>query len=109
LHDNVGVLALAGDLRLGVVAAGGNDTLDVQISSTGSGNYDIALYGGYGDDKFTYNLEAVSGTPTFLPSGFALLDGGAGGNMLTHKFADITTDYVARFIKEKKGGGPPTP
>lgn len=107
------VFSVDGNLQVRLDGNGGNDTLQVQVSNDNTstdGDYDVAVFGGSGDDKFTYDLDDNGGTGiTFAPSGFALLDGGAGSNMLSHKFADISTPFVARFLTEKKGGNPHGP
>ena len=48
------------------------------------GNYDIAIMGGVGNDQVTFQVNNNGGTPTFGPTGKAVLDGGLGLDLLTN-------------------------
>src|SRR5262249_1585992 len=67
--------------RLRFEGGSGDDTVKVNLanSPTASFDYDVALFGGSGDNDFTFIVtNPVGGTPTFGPSGSVFLDGNGG-------------------------------
>jgi hypothetical protein len=79
-------LELIGALRLRLAGGLGNDVLTAMVANNAvaTGNYDLAVLGDQGNDQATFQVTNNGGTPTFGPTGKALLDGGLGTDILTN-------------------------
>jgi uncharacterized protein (TIGR03118 family) len=67
--------------RLRFEGGSGDDTLKVNLanSPTASFDYDVALFGGSGDNDITFiGTNPAGGTPTFGPAGAVFIDGNGG-------------------------------
>jgi hypothetical protein len=84
--DKVDALEMIGELRLRIDGGVGNDIILAVLANDGdsTGNYDIAVLGGVGNDQVTFQVNNNGGTPTFGPTGKAVLDGGLGLDLLTN-------------------------
>ena len=57
--------------------------LVVEVWSRSTGDYDVGVLGGQGNDKVNFQLTDI-GIPTFGPTGRVVLDGGLGVDVLTN-------------------------
>lgn len=94
------VLELTGTLRARVLGGAGNDFVGLQMQNNdaSAGRYDLALFGELGNDRGFFELEKNLGTPTIVPSGKVLLDGGLGRDTLeNHSPADAKAVLFEKF------------
>ena len=86
-------LEILGALRMRIDGGLGNDVLTAMLANnaTTTGNYDLAVLGGQGDDLVTFQVSIGAGAPTFGPTGKALLDGGLGKDILTNNSKPLST------------------
>jgi hypothetical protein len=77
---------LLGAVRVRMDGGLGNDILTCLLANEvdTTGEYDVALRGGAGNDAMSFNVVNNGGTPTFGPTGKAALDGGLGLDTLTN-------------------------
>jgi|GEM_PF-3280667 len=78
-------LEVIGTLRVRLDGGLGNDILATMIANNASstGNYDIAVLGGAGNDQVNFQAFNNGGTPTYGPTGKVVVDGGLGTDVLT--------------------------
>lgn len=86
-------LELIGELRLRIDGGLGKDAIAAMVANNANstGNYDIVVLGGQGADQATFQVTSSGGTPTFGPTGKALLDGGLGTDILTNNSKPLST------------------
>lgn len=76
-------LWIEGGLKVRMNGGNGADKIAALFANTANttGNYDVAVSAGAGDDEVTFSLVNNGGTPTFKPKG-VVLDGGSGNDKL---------------------------
>lgn len=86
-------LELLGAVRLRISGGLGNDILAAMLANNpqATGNFDVVVLGDQGNDQATFQLTSNGGTPTFGPTGKALLDGGLGTDVLTNNSKPVST------------------
>ncbi len=86
-------LEILGAVRVRLDGGLGNDVLTAMLANNAAttGNYDVAVLGGQGDDQVTFQVSVGAGMPTFGPTGKALLDGGLGKDILTNNSKPLST------------------
>jgi hypothetical protein len=79
-------LELIGAVRVRIAGGLGNDILTAMLANDPdtTGNFDVVVLGDQGNDQATFQVTSNGGTPTFGPTGKALLDGGLGTDVLTN-------------------------
>jgi hypothetical protein len=79
-------LELIGEVRLRLDGGAGNDIILALLSNNPNttGNHDVVILGGQGNDKVTFQVFNNGGAPTFGPTGKAVLDGGLGVDVLSN-------------------------
>lgn len=77
---------LIGETRIRLDGGLGKDILTAKVANNANstGNFDLGIFGGQGDDQMYFQVNTSGGTPTFGPIGKALLDGGLGKDLLTN-------------------------
>ena len=63
-----------------------------------TGTYDMAVFGGDGDDFVGFFLDPGNGTPTFGPAGFVRLDGDGGTDELASDQPAFSQDFQFESI-----------
>lgn len=93
-----GTLKLNGQLYLRLHGGDGDDQITLKLinSADSVGNYDVAVFGGFGMDTVKFGLSAASAAVTFKPRGKVLLDGGLGDDTLENGSPTVS---IARFFE----------
>lgn len=88
---------LLGNVYLRSNGGNGSDVLSLHLGNDAlsTGNYDVAVYAGNGEDAVSFALDDDSALLTFNPASYILLDGGPGTNSLTNGNPAAT---LARFF-----------
>jgi hypothetical protein len=79
-------LEIFGGIRVRMDGGLGNDLITCLLANEAdsTGEYDIAIRGGAGNDSLSFNVINNGGTPTFGPAGKVILEGGLGLDTLTN-------------------------
>jgi hypothetical protein len=93
-----GSLKLDGQLYLRLDGGEGNDQITLKLLNTAAsvGNYNAAVFGGFGKDTVKFGLSHNAAAVTFKPRGKVLLDGGLGLDKLENTTPGVS---IARFFE----------
>lgn len=93
-----GSLKLDGQMYLRLDGGEGDDQITLKLLNTAAsvGNYNAAVYGGFGKDTVKFGLSHNAAVVTFKPRGKVLLDGGLGNDKLENTTPGVS---VARSFE----------